>query len=88
MENPREVQRVGTMRPFFLLGVLAPIALWFILRPFLDPKKAGEVWAIVRSVGLSGHGVRVCIWYYRPSFPAGLMPLSVLLHPSANQTPS
>jgi len=36
---------------FFLLGVLVPIALWFILRPFLDP--VPPVPALYTSLGFS-----------------------------------
>jgi hypothetical protein len=36
---------------FFLLGVLVPVALWFILRPFLDP--VPSVPALYTSLGFS-----------------------------------
>lgn len=36
---------------FFLLGVLIPVALWFILRPFLDP--VPSVPALYTSLGFS-----------------------------------
>ena len=36
---------------FFLLGVLVPVALWFILRPFLDP--VPSVPALYTSFGFS-----------------------------------